>query len=254
VYVFGTIAGVSYTKPHRYSHLDGKIKFISAKSNECFIVTGTNTPYYNLLDRDVFVMGNNVYKQCGVDVLGAIRTPTKIEHFSGMSVVDISCGFGHNMFLTNDGQVWVSGSNSLGQKGRNDPHNTGNYSTPENPAQELLKNYRVKSIHAGYAHNVVLTTTGEAIGWGNNHSFQINDLGLYVYGPVLMDGITTFGSILECTCSQYCSVFLTISSNVVIRGTLGQKKYSTASLLKFSEPIITISAGENSLFALTSKK
>jgi alpha-tubulin suppressor-like RCC1 family protein len=168
-----------------------------------------------------------------------------------MQVVSISCGYGHCIFLTNDNRVWVTGNNHFGQKGMNDRTKTGNYPVPESPI--LDEKYKIKSVHAGYAHNVLVTRDGEAIGYGHNMDRQLDDSGQDIHLPIVLHDVMKFGKVIDCSCGQYSAVFLLQNRNAVIRGKIGTKTYSVATLFEISLPIISLSVGEHALFAITSK-
>ena len=70
-------------------------------------------------DQDVISCGNNYHGQCGFDPDECVQTstPFKVAAFDGIGVSQVSAGFQHSLFLTADGEVFSSGSNSEMQLG-----------------------------------------------------------------------------------------------------------------------------------------
>jgi alpha-tubulin suppressor-like RCC1 family protein len=95
-----------------------------------------------------------------------------------------------------------------GQFGLNDRTMTGNISTPKNPL--IKSNLIIKSVHAGYAHNVIITDTGIPYGFGHNREAQLVDSNnADVHIPTLMASCINNGPIVDCSCGQYSVALLT---------------------------------------------
>ena len=90
---------------------------------------------------------------------GAITTP------------QVEIGEGFTVVLKEDGTVWTSGQNNVGQLGVGD---TTNRNTPvQVKINEDTYLTNVRKIAVGYAHIVALTTNGEVYSWGINGSGQL---------------------------------------------------------------------------------
>ena len=64
-------------------------------------------------DRDVISCGNNHHGQCGFDPQECAQTstPFKVAAFDSVCVKQVSAGYEHSLFLSEDGKVYTSGSN-----------------------------------------------------------------------------------------------------------------------------------------------
>ena len=65
----------------------------------------------------MYVIGINRFGQLGVSNLTVFKTgkPIKIEFPFNEKIVDIKCGDNHSLFLTECGQLYGNGDNSIGQ-------------------------------------------------------------------------------------------------------------------------------------------
>ena len=78
----------------------------------------------------------------------------------------ISAGWGHSLFLKQDGSVWASGENEDGRLG------DGTTSDKSNPVP-IMKN--VAAISAGFGHSLFLKKDGSAWATGRNDEGQLGD-------------------------------------------------------------------------------
>jgi len=64
-------------------------------------------------ERDVISCGNNYHGQCGFDPeeCASTSTPFKLAAFDGIIIAQVTAGFEHSLYLSEDGQVFASGSN-----------------------------------------------------------------------------------------------------------------------------------------------
>lgn len=94
------------------------------------------------------------------NVVGILsRVPKKI---SVTDIVQMSAGYGHALFLKNDGTVWSFGCNLYGQ--------LGNRGTTNAPTNSLILQVpdleNVKMVAAGFRHSLALTNDGSVYMWG----------------------------------------------------------------------------------------
>ena len=83
-------------------------------------------------------------------------------------VASVSCGEGHSVFLTDDGEVWTCGA---GEHGRNGNGGSGDVLAPE-PVL-ALEDVDVVQLEAGSAFTVTLDAEGVVRVWGRNDQGQL---------------------------------------------------------------------------------
>ena len=73
-------------------------------------------------EHDVISCGNNRHGQCGFDPQECMKTavPFKVAAFDGVSMMQVNAGYEHSLFLSDQGQVFASGSNTNLQVGIGD--------------------------------------------------------------------------------------------------------------------------------------
>ncbi len=154
------------------------------------------------IDGDLYVWGNNSYKQLltGNDTSHSIPLPiansqntqsfsagtltsTLIQENSTMlsvgknafigneneKFIDISVGYNHSAAIKADGTLWSWGKNSDGQLG-----NQGIVEQDE-PAQEYSQSSEWSRVSAGKEYSIALKTDNTLWGWGNNKYSQIGN-------------------------------------------------------------------------------
>lgn len=141
---------------------------LSAGANHLMAVTATGS---------VYAWGSGEQGQLGRRILErhkratALR-PTNVTPRSGRSgvvVERIACGAYHTLFLTRDGQVFVSGLNNHGQLGLGDTHDRINAELIDSA---VWQGQRVVQLSAGEHHSLALTDAGRVFAFGRNDSGQ----------------------------------------------------------------------------------
>ena len=111
-----------------------------------------------------------------------IQTPTEITDFpeldSSDKIIEIACGYGHTMFLTEKGKVYGCGSNTYYQV-----NSTGNgdlISRIQTPTEitnfpELDGSKKIKKISCGNYHTIFSLSYKKFYGCGNNDYNQISE-------------------------------------------------------------------------------
>jgi alpha-tubulin suppressor-like RCC1 family protein/tRNA A-37 threonylcarbamoyl transferase component Bud32 len=94
--------------------------------------------------------------------------PKLNQYLNKKFVIDISCGGGHSLVLTNCGEVYAWGWNGRGQIGN------GCYRFQLTPIKvKGCYNERVVMISCGECHSMVLTECGRVYSWGRNDYGQL---------------------------------------------------------------------------------
>lgn len=115
-------------------------------------------------DGNVYAWGNNASGQLGFDNGGAIQsTPTLVEALKNKNVIAVSAGRYFSLALTDGGQIYSFGKNTLLQLG---------YETAEefSAAPTLIASLNgvfITQICAGYDSAIAIDTDGKAYLWGS---------------------------------------------------------------------------------------
>jgi E3 ubiquitin-protein ligase HERC4 len=123
-------------------------------------------------DHKVYTWGKHENGQLGRENLNRKnkKQPKLVKLLDGHCVVQIACGNDHTMALTDDGQVFVWGSNEYGQLGLGEKIKT-HQNVPE--VIRCLKGVPVRQIVAGDNHSFILSKSGSLYGWGRNDFGQL---------------------------------------------------------------------------------
>ena len=136
-----------------------------------------------------------------------VSIPTMIYTLQNLKITYVACGEDHSMFLSDNGDVYVCGSNRNGKLGLND-EKLEETSTPIlNP---FLSN--IQQISCGHKHSMALSLEGELFVFGDNEYGQIgmNDIKEYIQ-PIVVPSIPP---IISISCGSEHSMILDSSHNV----------------------------------------
>ena len=189
-------------------------------------------------------------------------TPVPVNLPSGTTVTALAGGSAHSLALTSTGQVMAWGDNTYGSLG-----NGTTISTTSPIAVSLPSGTTVTAIAAGSSDSLALTSTGQILAWGWNHSGQLgNGTTTNSSTPVLVSLPTGTTAIAVAAGGQH-SLALTSTGRVLAWGAdnyaqLGTGTASTTGCLCVSTPvavslplattITAITGGGNHSLALTS--
>ena len=132
------------------------------------IATGGSSSFAIEGDGSVWGWGWNSDGELGNGTTASTPTPVRVA--AGVSnVVAISAGSDYTLFLAQDGTVWASGMNTVGQLGNGST--TDAISTPVRVSS--LSN--VAAVSAGADHSLAVTHDGSVWAWGYNSNGQLGD-------------------------------------------------------------------------------
>lgn len=125
-------------------------------------------------DGTAWSFGANRDGQLGLGEEGSSRgenAPRRVEALvkAGKKVVGAACGSDFTLFLTSDGQIWATGSDTDGQLGQGQP-------TPGLEEPSLVRGLvgqKVVKLAAGDTHALCLTASGHVFAWGSNINGQL---------------------------------------------------------------------------------
>jgi alpha-tubulin suppressor-like RCC1 family protein len=119
-------------------------------------------------DGTLWIWGNNVFGQLGVNSNVNFNQLTPVTTFSGGTTwKQVACGFRYTAAIKTDGSLWTWGRNNEGQLGDN---TTTNRSTP---VTTFAGGTNWKSVSCGYNHTAAIKTDGSLWVWGLNTSAQL---------------------------------------------------------------------------------
>ncbi len=117
-------------------------------------------------DGGVYAWGNNEYGQLGTDNGGrSLTTPTLVEGMRGKTVIAVSAGRNFSLVLTDGGDVYSFGANSLCQLGYEFEEGTTYSATPT--LISTLGSVFITQIQAGYDSAIAVDINGNAYLWGS---------------------------------------------------------------------------------------
>lgn len=121
-------------------------------------------------DGKLFTCGNNDHGQLGHDTNNVPnKRPQFLTSLENYIVTQVSCGQSHSLALTNWGQLFSWGSNTIGQLGHDSDFNS--YTTPR--MIKTIATKHVIQIASGQYHSLALTNSGELFSWGANMYGQL---------------------------------------------------------------------------------
>ncbi len=133
----------------------------------------------------------------------AISQDSNLEPIT--DVKSVAAGYGHMVFVKNDGTVWACGRNSLGELGIGDTNSI-------NAAERVFGLSDVIDVAAGEDFSLVLHKDGTVWAWGNNYFGQIGDgsLGdvlrnIYIQTPTK---VLNLDSVTDIAAGSYHSIAL----------------------------------------------
>ena len=135
----------------------------------------------------------NMEKSGQIHIFGKHSKHDNRVMFPSVSVVQISCGYTHVAFLTNQGDLYTWGNNKSGQLGQGD-HNTRTVPT------KVGLNSRVKSVSSGPYHSALITDEGHLYVWGSNFQGNLglaNEKDRYILIPTR---ISNFTDVIQVAC------------------------------------------------------
>jgi alpha-tubulin suppressor-like RCC1 family protein len=120
-------------------------------------------------NQNVYSFGRNNFGQIGVErEVESVVKPRLLKQLIGQNIVQISCGYNHNIALSDHGILWGWGNSANGQTGRGvNPPNS------DTPLPVLgLESIPICSVCCGSDFSLALTITGNIYSFGHGPSYQ----------------------------------------------------------------------------------
>jgi alpha-tubulin suppressor-like RCC1 family protein len=187
-----------YTK---LEHNFGKIKNIYCGAGNNIILNYNN---------ELFVRCYNYSDQLGLDDNNKINVYTKLEHNFG-KIINIYCGYFHNIILNENNEIFVIGNNSYGQLGLGDYDNREVYTKLEHNLG------KIKNIYCGGFHSIILNENNELYVCGFNGSGQLG-LGDCDNRNVYTKLEHNLGKIKNIFCGTYHNIILNENNELYVCG------------------------------------
>ena len=138
-----------------------KLTLIMKDSSIVGIRCGSNHSLIWKSNGDIFTFGCNNYGQLGFEDKENRNKPTFLMNLKNDKIIDIQCGYDHNLILTNEELIGF-GYNDYGQLGTEDFEN-------KLKPTIIMKNSNneIKSIYCGGYHSMILKNDGSLFvcGW-----------------------------------------------------------------------------------------
>jgi RCC1 and BTB domain-containing protein len=150
--------------------------------------------------------------------------PELNEYLCDKNIIDICCGFGHSLVLTNSGEVYAWGLNEYGQVGNR------SYSKQLIPQKvNGFNDEKVVMISCGSHHSMALTESGHVFSWGLNACGQLGlDSNENTFKPSIVI-LRNYVLIKRISCAQSYSLLLSRDGNIHWYGFNGiESTYTTS--------------------------
>ncbi|CAH2075586.1 unnamed protein product, partial [Iphiclides podalirius] len=156
---------VKWLKPHR-------AMFVACGRAHTIFVTDTNA---------IYSVGCNEEGQLGTGDTEPRSVPQYVE-FDSVPVKQVSAGSNHTAILTEDGRVFVCGSNSEGQLGLGE----GTRSCPQFTELKFME--RIAFVECGYYHTIFITDKGAVFATGDNENQRLGipNTATTIYSPEVL--------------------------------------------------------------------
>ncbi|XP_074111220.1 RCC1 and BTB domain-containing protein 1 [Cotesia typhae] len=120
-------------------------------------------------DGEVYGWGQNTCGQVGSGISTNQNTPRKINSgLAGKKIIQIACGQTSSVAVTNNGEVYAWGNNSVGQLG------VGTYINQLSPQKVTgLNGIVIAKVVCGYSHTMAMSDEGDVYVWGGNGYGQL---------------------------------------------------------------------------------
>ena len=143
---------------------------IAISYNRSFFVDDTGKVWCCGVGRKYLGLGRDLDKFGEEDEIDDI---TEIEYFKeiGVKIVDIQCGFGHNIALDTEGNIYGWGQNRYGQCGF-DTEDEENTDVDKPRRITFFDKFVVDEIKCGWKHNWVKTKCGRNYLFGSNSHYE----------------------------------------------------------------------------------
>ena len=112
----------------------------------------------------IFGQGNNTNGQLGIGNYISTDIPIYINNLKKLKIIQIACGVGHAIALTNNNLIYAWGRFFKHENKKEKSTTSGDYSHPQ--LIESLSNESITKISAGNNHSMAITELGELYTWG----------------------------------------------------------------------------------------
>lgn len=129
------------------------------------VAAGWGHSLARLADGRVFAWGNNLNGQLGDGTTTMRNTPAAVPGITGATF--ITCGYNHNLVAKADQSIWLWGYNSHGQLAQGDKANR------LSPVSIPAAASQIADVALGELHTLILLTTNELYGCGDNGYGQL---------------------------------------------------------------------------------
>lgn len=210
--------------------------------------TGTEHSLFLTNEGQVYACGNYMFGRLGIGQNGkSVSTPTLVQfpwtnntNNAGERIIDIAAGYTHSLFVTENGQVYSTGSNGNGQLGSVILNiNNNMILTPMLINTLNIGTDPVIKVAASTYHSLFLTASGRVFSSGLSINGRLgNDrIDNYIQPIPTQINTTNIGDqpIVDIDCSINSSFFVTINGDVFACGNARYGKLGNDETYQFQE-------------------
>ena len=213
-------------------HDSTKIKAISTGCHDSIALTTTGK---------LLAWGANAFGQLGNGTTTDSAIPVKVAVPAGTKIEAVSAGCDFVLALTTAGKVLAWGDNSHGQLGNGTTTSTA---TPVTVHVTVPGAGRVKSMFAGCAHSLALTTKGKVLAWGYNAFGQLGNGTTTQSDSAVKVKLPAGTNVRAITASCLSSLALTRAGHVLAWGDNGDGELGDGTMTSRSIPVrVHLAAG-----------
>ena len=181
----------------------------------------------------IYCWGANVCGQLGIELkkdLG-FKNPFILKSLNQIKIKTISCGDGHSLALSYNGDVYSWGAGGCGQLGHDDIYSLkiDNEYEPYLDYPKMIENFKdikIIDINCGSVHNAAIDNCGNVYMWGAGHNGQLGirdyrdlklDRGGFKYQPtpkILSNLKDKNIYITKVVCGDFHTIFLSTSGEI----------------------------------------
>ena len=175
-------------------------------------------------DTYIYGWGKNTYGEMGLNTTDNILIPTPIKTFQSQIISSITSGGKNSIILTNEGKVYVSGSNIFGLLGQ---INQENQNINNEQYQKIFKPMKffteetIIQISCAEFHSLALNKEGNIYSWGGNLHNKLGQSSGIIGQPVLIQSLLK-KKIISISCGDYHTCALTDNGELYSWGGGGQ--------------------------------
>ena len=182
-----------------------------------------NNTSLNVYYKDTYIYGwgKNTYGEIGVGTKENVLIPSPIKTFQSQIITNISSGGKHSILITDEGKLYICGSNMFGLLGNNASNEVVTNQKYQNKFK--IMNYLEESgefitqVACAEFHSLCLNQEGQIFAWGGNLHNKLGQTGALLGQPLKIPSLIN-KKIVSIACGDYHSCALTSNGELYTWG------------------------------------